>query len=98
MKMDKGKKERGFFGKLVVGLLTLLAWIGLLAMGMSVLSGFISPVKFVWASFFGLAFWEILLFNVIVLVLLLMMWSRKAWVAILALLIAVPGILRSFSH
>lgn len=96
--MDKGKKERGFFGKLVVGFLTLLAWIGLLAMGMSVLSGFISPVKFVWASFFGLAFWEILLFNVIVLVLLLMMWSRKAWVAILALLIAVPGILRSFSH
>lgn len=99
MTMEKEKKkERGFFGKLVVGLLTLLAWIGVMAMAMSVLSSYVDPNQFVWASFFGLAFWEILLFNVIILVLLLLMWSRRVWVAVLALAIAVPGFLRSFSY
>ena len=96
MEQEK-KRERGFFGKLIVGLLTLLAWLGVLAMALSVLSGYFDPVRFVWVSFFGLAFWEILLFNVIVLALLLLMWSRRVWVAILALVIAVPGMLRSFS-
>lgn len=92
------KHKRGFFGRLLVGLLTILAWIGVIAMALSVLSGYISPSRFVWASFFGLAFWEILAFNIIVFLLLLLLWSRRTWVAILALAIAVPGILRSYSN
>lgn len=92
------RERRGFFGRLIVGLLTFLALIGLVAMALSVSSSYIDPMKFVWASFFGLAFWEILLFNALILTLLVLMWSRKAWIAVLALLIAVPGILRSYSN
>ncbi|MBR4391825.1 MAG: endonuclease/exonuclease/phosphatase family protein [Bacteroidales bacterium] len=96
--MEKEKNRRSVFGRLIVGLLTLLAWVGVLAMVLSVMSSYISPEKFVWASFFGLAFWEIVLFNVVILVLLLMMWSRRVWVAVLALLISIPGLLKSFSN
>ena len=94
---NNSKHRRSFFGRLVVGLLTFLAWIGVLAMALSLLSGYIDPARFVWASFFGLAFWEILAFNIVVFVLLLMLWSRHVWVTVLALAIAVPGILRSYS-
>ena len=98
MENENNKKRRGFFGRLVVGLLTLLACLGLIAMALSALSGYIDPKRFVWTSFFGLAFWEILAFNAVVFVLLLLLWSRKVWIAVLALAIAVPGILRSFSN
>lgn len=91
-------KRRNFFGRLAVGLLTLLALVGMVAMALSVLSSYINPKVFVWTSFFGLAFWEILAFNLIVFTLLLLLWSRRAWVAVLALAIAVPGVLRSFSN
>lgn len=94
----KDRKERGLLGKLMVFILTVLACLGLLAMAVSVTSSYIDPAKFVWASFFGLAFWEILLFNVIVFALLLLMWSRMAWVALLALLVSTPGLLKSFSN
>ena len=92
------RKRRGFFGRLVVGLLTILAWIGVPAMALSMLSGYINPARFVWASFFGLAFWEILLFNILIFFLLLLLWSKRIWIAVLALAIAVPGMLRSFSN
>ena len=95
---NNNRKRRSFLGRLVVGLLTLLAFFGLIAMAMSVLSSYINPKVFVWTSFFGLAFWEILAFNLIVFFLLLLLWSRKIWVAVLALVIAVPGVLRSFSN
>lgn len=91
------RKERGFFGKVIVFLLTILAFIGLIATALSVLSPNVNPKHFVWTAFFGLAFWEILLFDVLVLLALLLLWSRKAWIAVIAMLIAVPGIRKSFS-
>ncbi len=96
MKTENGKR-RGFFGRLIVFILALLAFVGLVAMAMSVLSSYVDPVKFVWFSYFGLAFWAILLGNVVVLILLLLLWSRKAWISVIALLIAIPGIYKSFS-
>lgn len=94
----KNKKEgRGFFGRLVVFLLAILALVGLMAMGMSVLSTYVDPNKFVWFSFFGLGFWLVLLYNLVIFVLLLLLWSRKVWISIIALLIAVPGVYRSIS-
>lgn len=94
----KNKKEgRGFFGRLLVFLLGILAVVGLMAMGMSVLSTYVDPNKFVWFSFFGLAFWLVLLYNLVIFVLLLLLWSRKVWISIIALLIAVPGVYRSIS-
>ena len=91
------RRERGFFGKVLVLILTLFAVIGLVAMTISVLCPYIDPKQFVWAAFFGLAFWEILFFNVLVFFLLLLLWSRKVWIAVLALLIAIPGVMKSYS-
>lgn len=93
----EGKKKRGIFGRIIVFLLAILAFVGLLAMTMSVLSSHVNPQKFVWLSFFGLGFWVIFLYNVGILALLLLMWSRKAWISIIALMIAVPGVVKSFS-
>lgn len=95
-KKAKGKK-RGFFGRLVIFLLAIFAVIGLVAMALSVLCSFVNPVKFVWLSFFGLVFWVILFYNLAVLLLLLLMRTRKVWIAVIALLIALPGIYKSFS-
>lgn len=95
--MEKERRKRGFFGRLIVFLLSVLAVVGLIAMTMSVLSSYVDPCKFVWLSFFGLAFWAILLYNLVVLALLLLMWSRRAWIVVVALLIAVPGLVKSIS-
>ena len=90
-------RERGFFGKAIVFLLTVFAVIGLIAMSLSVICPYVNPNGFVWLAFFGLAFWEIFLFNVLIFILLLLMWSRKAWIAVLALVISIPGVSKSFS-
>ena len=95
-KKSQGKK-RGFFGRVIVFLLAILAFVGLMAMAMSVLGSYVDPKKFVWFSFFGLAFWEIFLYNLVIFILLLLMWSRKVWISIIALLIAIPGVNKSFS-
>lgn len=94
---NKNNKKRGFFSRVIVFLLSILAFIGLMAITMSVLASYVNPTKFVWLSFFGLAFWEIFLYVVLIFVLLLLMWSRRVWLAVIALLIAVPGVYRSFS-
>ena len=91
------KKERSFFGKVMVFLLAVLAVIGLMAMTLSVLCPYIDPKRFVWLAFFGLAFWEILAFNILIFALLLLMWSRMVWIAVLALIVAIPGIKKSYS-
>ena len=91
------RKERSFFGKAIVFLLTVFAVIGLVAMALSVLCPYVNPQRFVWLAFFGLAFWEIFFFNVLVFILLLLMWSRKLWVAVIALVVSIPGINKSFS-
>ena len=93
----KEKKQRSFFGKMIVFILAVLAVIGVIAMALSVGNAYVNPQKFIWATVFGLAFWEILIFNVAVFLLLLLMWSNKIWISVVALLIAIPGISKSFS-
>lgn len=93
----KEKKERTFFGKMIVFILAFLAVIGVIAMALSVINAYINPQDFIWTTVFGLAFWEILIFNAVVFLLLLMMWSNKIWISVVALLIAIPGISKSFS-
>ena len=64
--MTEGKnKERSFFGKLLVFVLTILAFIGLVAMALSVVNAYIDPKRFVWTTTFGLAFWVILIYNIL---------------------------------
>lgn len=91
------RSERGIFGKLLVFILTILALIGLVAMALSVLNAYVNPKHFIWTTLFGLAFWEILIFNMVVLALLLLLWSKKAWISVLAMVIAIPGISKSYS-
>ena len=93
----KGSRKRGFFAKLFIFLLTVLAVIGGIAMAMSVLSSYVDPVKFPWMAYFGLAFWMILMYNLLILMFLILMWSRMAWVSIIALIISLPGVYKSFS-
>ena len=94
---NKDRKKRGILGRIIIFFLAILAFVGLLAMAMSVLSSYVDPTKFVWLSFFGLTFWVILFYNLVIFGLLLLMWSRKVWISIIALLIAIPGIYKSFS-
>ena len=91
------KRKRTFFGRVMVFLLSVLAVLGLVAMTLSVINAYINPKNFIWTSVFGLAFWEILFFNLAVFLLLLMFWSNKIWIAVAALVIATPGIAKSFS-
>ena len=91
------KKERSFFGRVIVFVLAVFAVIGLIAMALSIVCPYVNPSRFVWLAFFGLAFWEIFAFNVLIFILLLLMWSRKVWIAILALIVAIPGISKSYS-
>lgn len=91
------KKQRGFFGKVLVFLLSVLAVVGLIAMTLSVICPHIDPKHFGWIPFFGLSFWVILGFNLLVFFALLMLWSRKVWISVIALLVAIPGINKSYS-
>ena len=93
----KEKKKRSFFGKILVFIFAVLAFIGLVAMALSVANAYINPQHFIWTTIFGLAFWEILIFNVLVFIVLLLLWSNKIWISVAALLIAIPGIGKSFS-
>ena len=91
------RRERGFFGKLLVFFLTFFALIGLVAMALCVINPYINPKHFVWTSFFGLAFWVIFIYNVLIFLFLVLLWSKKAWIAVLALLVSIPGFNKSFS-
>ena len=94
---EREKKDRGFFGKLLVFVLTILALIGLVAMVLSVVNAYIDPKQFVWTTTFGLAFWVVLAYNILIFVFLILLWSKKAWISFVALLIAIPGIAKSYS-
>jgi len=91
------RAQRGFLGKVLVFLLALLAFVGLIAMGLSIISAYINPQRFIWTAMFGLSFWVIFFFNVVVLLLLLSLWSKWAWISVLALIVAIPGFNKSFS-
>jgi endonuclease/exonuclease/phosphatase family metal-dependent hydrolase len=93
----KEQKNRSFFGKMLVFIFAVMAVMGLVAMALSVANAYINPQRFIWTTVFGLAFWEILILNVVVFLFLLLLWSNKIWISVAALLIAIPGIAKSFS-
>ena len=81
----------------MVFILALLAFVGLIAMILSVVNPYFDPKQFVWTSFFGLGFWVIFIFNLLIFIALLLLWSRKVWISVLALLVAIPGINKCYS-
>lgn len=91
------KSRRSLLGRMIVAVLAFLALVGLVATTMSVISSYVNPERNVWPAFFGLSFWAIFLYDVLVFLALLLLWSNKIWIAVLALAVAVPGLLKSFS-
>ena len=77
--------------------MTLLALVGLLATALSVVNPYIDPKRTVLTTLFGLAFWEIFIYDVVIFLLLLLLWSKRAWIAVLPLAVAVLGLSRSYS-
>ena len=90
-------KDRSLWGKIAVNTLTVLASLGVVAMSLSILSAFVNPQKFIWTAFFGLAFWVILFYNILIFLIFLPFRSKRVWVSVAALLIAIPGVLKSYS-
>ncbi|MCF0200226.1 MAG: endonuclease/exonuclease/phosphatase family protein [Bacteroidales bacterium] len=97
MGKNNDDKKRGCFGTIIVLILSVLALLGLLSMSLCVLSSYINPQHFAWTALFGLAFWGILLFNMVILVLMIFLRSRTICITILALLVAISGFTKSFA-
>ena len=99
MEKSKVKKRRNTFfqgfGKLIVGICGIAALISAFLCSICPL---INPSVFVWTAFFGLAFWMIFFSNIIILIILISLKSRRTLlIPIIALLFSIPGIIKSYS-
>lgn len=94
---EKGKK-RSFGRRMLIFLVGIFAVIGLLSSFLCAINPMISPNHFVITSYFGVSFWPIFLFNLLILMALIVLKARKAILyPFLALAIAIPGFLNSYS-
>lgn len=94
---DKEKKH-SFGRRLLIFLVGIFAVLGLLSMFLCAINPMISPNYFVLTSYFGVAFWPICFFNLLILIVLIILKARKAILyPILALILAIPGFLKSYS-
>lgn len=97
-----GKNEAGskqpFFRRLLIFFVAVFAFIASIATALCAVSPYVSPDVFVWTSYFGLAFWPILFADVAIFLFLIFLKARKSlMISLLALVIAVPGFMRSCS-
>ncbi len=97
-KETKTKRRNTFFqglGKSVIGIGgIILLFFSLLC----ALCPFINPSMFVWTAFFGLGFWMIFFANILILMILISLKSRRTLlIPIAALLISIPGFVKSYS-
>ena len=97
--MVREKKRRNTFlqglGKAILGICGIAA---LLSSFLCSLCPLINPSVFVWTAFFGLAFWIIFFVNVIILIILIFLKSRRTLlIPIVALMFSIPGIIKSYS-
>lgn len=82
-------------GKLIIGIFGIGA---MLSAFLCALCPFINPSLFVWTAFFGLAFWMIFIANIIILIILLFLKSRRTLlIPIVALIFSIPGFIKSYS-
>lgn len=95
---DKTKgKKRSLPRRFVSLIMALVAVLGVVMAVMSWLCCLVSPDKAPVLQFFGIAFWPIFAFNVVMLVLLAVARSKKFFLALLAILVSLPGLLKSYS-
>lgn len=96
--MGEKAKKKSFGRRMLIFLVGIFAVIGLLSQFLCAINPMISPNFFVVTSYFGVSFWPIFLANLLILLVLILLKARKAlFYPILALLIAIPGFLRSYS-
>ena len=95
----KGTPQKKSFGRRVlIFLVGIFAIIGLLSMILCAINPIISPKSFVFTSYFGVSFWFILFFNLLILIVLILLKAKKIiLVPLFSLIIAVPGFLNSYS-
>ena len=98
-KKIKGTNKRNTFfqgaGKLIIGICGIA---GLMAAFLCSVCPLINPSTFVWTAFFGLAFWMIFFGNIIILIILISLKSRRTLlIPILALMLSIPGFMKSYS-
>lgn len=97
--MEKESKRRNTFlqgfSKLLIGVCGIGA---LLSAFLCALCPYVNPSKFVWIAFFGLGFWIIFFANILILIVLIFLKSRRTLlIPIVALLFLIPGFIKSFS-
>ena len=96
--MGEKAKKKSFGRRMLIFLVGIFAVIGLLSSFLCAINPMISPNYFVLTSYFGVSFWPILLFNLLILLVLIVLKARKALLyPFLALAIAIPGFLKSYS-
>lgn len=96
--MEDKEKKSSFGRRLLIFFISVFAVFGLLSMILCVINPLISPNRFVLTSYFGLAFWPIFIFNLLMLLFLIFLKAKKAFLyPILALVVSIPGFLRSYS-
>lgn len=93
----KVRKTKSIIKRIVAVLLLPVAVVFLGASAVCFFSPFINPNTFVWTSYFGLAFWPILIVNILLLLFMIWLRSRYVFVTLLAVLISIPGIGKSYS-
>ena len=97
-KDNKDKKKKRSFPRRVISLMmALIAVLGAVMAVMSWLCCLVSPAKAPVLQFFGMAFWPIFAFNVVMLVLLAIARSKKIFLSLLALIVSIPGLMKSYS-
>lgn len=97
--MPEEKKRRNTFlqgfSKLLIGICGIGA---LLSAFLCAFCPFVNPATFVWTAFFGLGFWIIFFANIIILIVLISLKSRRTLlIPILAILVSIPGFIKSYS-
>lgn len=96
-KDNNGKKKRSFPRRVISLMMALVVVLGFVMAVMSWLCCLVSPAEAPVLQFFGMAFWPIFAFNVVILVLLALARSKKFFLTLLALVVSIPGLLKSFS-
>ena len=95
---DKSIKKRSFLNRTLIFVISVLAVFGLICMLFCAICPLISPNVFVLTSYFGLAFWPILFFNLLILFVLIYLKAKKALIiSLVAIILAIPGFKRSCS-
>lgn len=98
MKEGGNRRKLHISRRIATFIVMIFALVGLSCMVLCAINPLVSPDSFVLTSFFGLTFWPILFFNILILIALIVLKAKlKILVPIIAIIISIPGFTRSYS-